>query len=108
MMSTFIILLSIHRYSHRQRDAPPEARRELGIDQWLKLVPLWEVRLEALSGHTCIFGGIDGATALTHDCIQFFKQLQRLLTIVGEVERQRQSRPGEGEHARRRHIAKFL
>src|SRR5450759_4720576 len=90
------------------RDTSPEARRELRIDVVSERLPLWIVRLEALLAHRRVLRRVDRAVILAYKRIEFVEEAQRFGTVIGEVQRQREARTREREHAGRRDGTKLF
>src|SRR5579885_766487 len=97
------------RFSRASSSNPsPEAGRELQVFIAGKFLPAREICLETPRRHARILCRVDRAAALPHNGIQFVQQAQRLLPVIGKVQRQRQARSREREQARRRPIPELL
>src|SRR5437764_10776057 len=78
---------------------PPETGGEVRVNILGKFLPSREKGLKILRAHARIFGRIDSPPALAHNLIKFVKQLQRLLTAIGKIEREGYARSRERKHA---------
>src|SRR5712691_6363059 len=85
-------------------DTAPEGRGELGVDMDRELLPLGKEPAEALRAHAGILGRVDRSARVSYHPVELLQQRERAPATEGEVHRQGEPRPREGEQAGRRHI----
>src|SRR5712691_9873791 len=89
-------------------DTAPEGGGELGVDMDREPLPLREEPAEALRAHAGILGGVDRSARISYHSIELLEQREGAPATEGEVHRQGEPRPGEGEQAGGRHVPESL